>query len=45
MCWLGVRAGLLMDVEDEVWQPLTQRDHTLISKLRSGPLQVGSAGP
>ena len=42
LAWLGARTEQLMEVEDEVWQALTQRDHALISTLKAGPLQVAS---
>ena len=39
MKWLGVLSCMLDDVEGDVWQPLTARDHSLISTLKAGPLE------
>lgn len=39
LMWLGACHDMLEGADEEVWQPLTDRDKTMIGNLRNGILQ------
>jgi len=43
LMWLGACHDMLEGADEEVWQPLTDRDRAMIGNLRNGVLQHNDA--